>query len=187
MSLSARCCQTPASQYPAIPGLDEFAGASCHTARWDHGVDLAGKRVGIITLDEAWAQGAQAYRSVALPGFPNFFMLIGPNSPIGNYSLISIAELQIDYIMQLVQLWREGRAREIEPTAAATRRFNDALKGAMKDTVWVSGCQSWYLDQHGNPAMWPWTFARFRAEMARPALAEFELKAAKPARHAETA
>jgi cation diffusion facilitator CzcD-associated flavoprotein CzcO len=130
-----------------------------------------------LSIDEAWANGAQAYRSIAMPGFPNFFMLIGPNSPIGNYSLITIAELQMNYILQLVELWRDGRATAIEPRAEATRKFNQAIKDSMGGTVWVSGCQSWYLDANGNPAMWPWSFERFRQDMAQPQLAEFEMRA----------
>lgn len=130
-----------------------------------------------VTLDQAWENGAQAYRSIGIPGFPNFFMLIGPNSPIGNYSLITIAEIQANYILQLIGLYRQGKCAAIAPKAEATRRFNEAIKGAMKGTVWVTGCKSWYLDKNGNPAMWPWTFARFRHEMSTPQLAEFQLQA----------
>ncbi len=128
-----------------------------------------------LSLDEAWAETTEAYRSVALPGFPNFFMLVGPNSPIGNFSLIEISELQIGYIMQLIELYLGGKARQIMPRADATRRFNEAVRAAMGDTVWVSGCRSWYLDKNGNPAMWPWSFERFCAEMAAPDLNDFDL------------
>lgn len=130
-----------------------------------------------LTLDEAWADANEAYRSVAVPGFPNFFTMVGPNSPIGNFSLIMISEMQLAYIMQLVDLIRTGRYREVAPTAAATTRFNAAIKEAMKGTVWVTGCRSWYLDRNGNPAMWPWTFERFEAEMAKPDLGDFDLVA----------
>jgi len=130
-----------------------------------------------LTLDDAWADAAEAYRSVALPGFPNFFMLAGPNSPIGNFSLIMISEMQLAYIMQLVELLHRGEAREIAPKADATARFNAAIREAMKGTVWVTGCRSWYLDKNGSPAMWPWTFERFEADMRTPDLTEFELVA----------
>ena len=132
---------------------------------------------GGLELDEAWAEGNEAYRSVAIPDFPNFFMLVGPNSPIGNFSLILISEMQLDYVLQLVDLLLAGGVREIAPSRAATRRFNDAIQAAMVDTVWVSGCHSWYLDRNGKPAMWPWTFERFAEEMKHPDLAEFELVA----------
>lgn len=128
-------------------------------------------------LAEAWAQANEAYRSVAVPGFPNFFLLVGPNSPIGNFSVVMISELQVDYILQLVDLVETGRCRAVAPGAAATRRFNAALGEAMKGTVWVSGCRSWYLDANGNPALWPWSFDRFREEMQKPDLRDFDLVA----------
>ena len=64
-------------------------------------------------LDDAWAQANEAYRSVAVPGFPNFFMLVGPNSPIGNFSVIMISEIQLDYILQLVDLVLDGKCRAV--------------------------------------------------------------------------
>lgn len=128
-----------------------------------------------LRLADAWAAAAQAHRSVAIPGFPNFFLLLGPNSPIGNFCLIQISELQIAYVMQLIDLIREGRCREIAPRREAADRFNQALREAMKDTVWVSGCKSWYLDKNGNPALWPWSFERFAQDMSQPLLEEFQL------------
>ena len=136
-------------------------------------MDLIGKDG--LDLKDVWADVTAAHRSVAIPGFPNFFMLVGPNSPIGNFSLIDISERQLRYIMQLVELWRRGEAREISPRQEAADRFNAALKEAMKDTVWVTGCQSWYLDKNGNPAMWPFSFDRFCADMAAPILEEYDL------------
>ena len=127
------------------------------------------------TLAQAWSQANDAYRSVAVPGFPNFFMLVGPNSPIGNFSVIQISELQVAYIQQLLDPVRDGRCVAVAPTMAASLRFNAALREAMKGTVWVTGCKSWYLDRNGNPALWPWSFDRFRDEMQAPDLADFEL------------
>ncbi|MBM3558100.1 MAG: NAD(P)/FAD-dependent oxidoreductase [Alphaproteobacteria bacterium] len=127
------------------------------------------------TLDEAWKDSTQAYRSVAVPGFPNFFMLVGPNSPIGNFSVIMISELQLAYVLQLVDLLRAGRCKAVAPKGEATSRFNRAIREAMPGTVWVTGCRSWYLDKTGFPAMWPWPFEKFREDMRAPDLADFEL------------
>ncbi|NQV58770.1 MAG: hypothetical protein HQ502_03835 [Alphaproteobacteria bacterium] len=77
--------------------------------------------------------------------------------------------------MQLIELWRGGAVNEIAAKQDAADRFNAALKEAMKDTVWVTGCQSWYLDKNGNPAMWPFSFDRFCDDMAAPNLEEYEL------------
>ena len=132
--------------------------------------------VGGVTLEDTWADANEAYRSVAIPGFPNFFTLVGPNSPIGNFSLIQISETQLAYVMQLINQVRSGKCSAIMPRRDATDRFNASIKEAMKGTVWVTGCRSWYLDKNGNPAMWPWTFERFNEEMREPDLADFELK-----------
>lgn len=126
-----------------------------------------------IRLSQVWQDSAEAYRSVAVPGFPNFFMLVGPNSPIGNFSVIMISEMQLQYVMQVIAALAENEKSEVEATQAATARFNQAVREAMKGTVWVTGCKSWYLDKNGNPTLWPWTFERFQAEMANPELDDF--------------
>ena len=130
-----------------------------------------------LSLPEAWAKGDRAHRSVAFPGFPNFFMLVGPNSPVGNLSLIDVAETQTKYIMQFVAMFQQGKFSEVVPTPEATRKFHESLLAAMKDTVWVTGCGSWYLDADGVPITWPWTAARFRKDLRRPDLSEYELRA----------
>lgn len=133
-----------------------------------------------LSLEEAWSEATEAYRSVAIPGFPNFFMLVGPNSPIGNFSLIMISELQLAYILKLIDRVRAEPGITLAPRAEATRRFNDAVMQAMENTVWVSGCRSWYLDKNGNPAMWPWSFEKFQADMAQPVWEDYDLAAAAP-------
>jgi cation diffusion facilitator CzcD-associated flavoprotein CzcO len=125
-------------------------------------------------LDDVWSQRPVAYLSISIPGFPNLFMLNGPNGPVGNFSLIEVAELQIAYILRLVEELRAGRCREIAPSEEATARFDAARVEAAKKTVWATGCRSWYLDDRGIPASWPWTFDRFREEMAAPDLGAYE-------------
>ena len=131
---------------------------------------------GGLTLDEAWRGGVRAHRTVTLPGFPNLFMPIGPHSPIGNYSLIDIAELQMNYWMQMVEGWREGDFDVIAPTDEACEAFNAELRGAFGKTIWLSGCQSWYLDESGLPVLWPLPFREFRRQMRRPVWSEFETR-----------
>jgi hypothetical protein len=114
--------------------------------------------------------------SISIPGFPNFFMLNGPNGPVGNFSLIEVAELQFDYIMQLVEPLRSGGYREVSATADAMEEHEAARVKAAEKTVWVTGCRSWYLDDRGIPATWPWSFDRFRAEMRAPNEAAFEYR-----------
>ena len=126
-------------------------------------------------LDDRWSQRPDAYLSVAIPGFPNFFMLNGPNSPVGNFSLIEVAELQMAYVLRLIALLRAGHCREISPTERALQALEAERIAATRNTVWVTGCRSWYLDDRGIPASWPWTMQRFREVMAAPDLTAFEL------------
>ncbi|MBW2243689.1 MAG: NAD(P)/FAD-dependent oxidoreductase [Deltaproteobacteria bacterium] len=128
-----------------------------------------------VSLEDAWAKRPSAYMAISIPDFPNLFMLNGPNGPVGNFSLIEVAELQFAYIMQLVELIRTRRCSEVSASQEATDRFDANRVEAAKKTVWQTGCRSWYLDDRGVPAAWPWTFDRFREEMATPHFSEYEL------------
>lgn len=130
---------------------------------------------GGVTLEDVWAERPAAYLSISIPEFPNLFMLNGPNGPVGNFSLIDVAELQFGYIMQLVDLVCSGQAREVCATHSAAARFEVERVEAAQRTVWVTGCRSWYLDDRGVPAAWPWSFDRFREEMSRPKIADYDL------------
>ena len=66
-----------------------------------------------VSLEQVWAKRPNAYLSISIPDFPNFFMLNGPNGPVGNFSLIEVAELQFGYIMQLIDRIRGGECREL--------------------------------------------------------------------------
>jgi cation diffusion facilitator CzcD-associated flavoprotein CzcO len=130
---------------------------------------------GGCTLEHAWAERPTAYLGVSVPGFPNLFLLNGPNGPVGNFSLIEVAELQFGYLLPLLELVRRGERRAVAATPEATARFEADRVEAARRTVWVTGCRSWYLDDRGIPAAWPWTFDRFREAMAAPDLAAYDL------------
>ena len=127
-----------------------------------------------IDLDDAWSDYPSAYMSVSIPKFPNFFMLNGPNSPVGNFSLIQIAENQLDYLLQLMNEIRLGNCSQISATRNATEAFEERRIEATKKTVWNTGCKSWYLDKNGIPSSWPWSRQQFFDEMERPELEAFE-------------
>ncbi|SEH76484.1 Predicted flavoprotein CzcO associated with the cation diffusion facilitator CzcD [Mycolicibacterium rutilum] len=131
-----------------------------------------------VSLDEAWTDGPQAYRSVAVPGFPNMFMLMGPHSPIGQQSLVIIAENQADYAMWWIERIRDGAIDAASPTETATKEYNEQMKSAMPQTVWTTGCNSWYLDKHGVPELFPWEPARHRRLLASPEPSDFDVQPA---------
>jgi len=122
------------------------------------------------TLDEMWDPRPVAYLAIGVPQVPNFFMLNGPNGPVGNFSLIEIAEQQMGYIMGLVDEIVSGRCQAIAPSGDATEAYESERAEACTNTIWMTGCRSWYLDDRGIPATWPWTFDRFNAEMSAPNL-----------------
>jgi cation diffusion facilitator CzcD-associated flavoprotein CzcO len=137
-------------------------------------IEVTGR--GGVHLDDVWARRPSAYLSISIPGFPNLFMLNGPNGPVGNFSLIEVAELQLGYVLQLIERIRSGECREVTPTQEATEHLEEERVAAAKNTIWGSGCRSWYLDDRGVPMSWPFTFERFRQEMAAPKLDAWELR-----------
>jgi len=128
-----------------------------------------------VDLDDVWDDHPTAYLSISIPQFPNFFMLNGPNGPVGNFSLILIAEHQLNYILQLMEQIREGSCREISAKDEASTRFENVRIEAAKKSIWATGCKSWYLDKNGVPASWPWSRDRFFEMMKKPELEAFEL------------
>ena len=130
---------------------------------------------GGVMLDHVWKDRPSAYMSVGIHGFPNFFMINGPNSPVGNFSLIRTAEMQFEYLMKLVdQLAAAGRTYLV-PSADAAERFETERVEAAKQTVWATGCRSWYLDDRGIPFLWPFPFTRFTEEMEKPRFEDYSI------------
>ena len=127
------------------------------------------------TLDAAWAQGNEGYKAVTVPDFPNWFMIGGPNSPIGNFSWLLTAENQFNFALQLILKLQGGNLSEIAPKREAAQAFNEAVRAKLPDTIWASGCQSWYIDPFGNIASWPWTYEKFEADMRAPVWEDFEV------------
>lgn len=130
------------------------------------------------SLGDVWEGGAKALRSMAVTGFPNHFMLIGPHSPVGNFSLTGISEIQMNYIMGFIQMLLKGNASAIDPRPEAQARYNDRLREGLQNTVGMSGCTSWYLDKNGLPRLYPFTPQVYRRDMKQPDLTEYRIVAA---------
>jgi cation diffusion facilitator CzcD-associated flavoprotein CzcO len=120
------------------------------------------------TLDEIWAVRPIAYKSMALPHMPNFFMIEGPFTPFGNLSLIRVAEWQVDFIMKCIDMIRE-QGIAMAPRADATAELMAQYREAAKTTIWATGgCHSWYQDEEGVPIIYPYAAEKFRDEVKAP-------------------
>ena len=113
------------------------------------------------TMAEVFDGSPQAYLGTAVAGFPNLFLMTGPNTGLGHNSIVYMLESQFSYILDALRTMQERNAGVIEVRPEAQRRYNDKLQKAMKNTVWTTGgCASWYIDRNGlNTTLWPgWTW-----------------------------
>lgn len=130
---------------------------------------------GGLALEDAWKEGAEAYLGVAVPGFPNFFMLYGPNTNLGHNSIIFMIECQVRYVMGCLKAMAERRARWLDVRPEAMARFNEELRRELARTVWATGCTSWYKTESGKITNnWSDFTLRYWWRTRRPRLAEFE-------------
>lgn len=108
-----------------------------------------------IDLNTVWQDGASAYLGMTVPGFPNFFMLYGPNTNLGHSSIVYMLESQIAHVMRCLKALRGSGASAIEVDAERYHRHERRVQQALQHTAW-QGCQSWYLDARGrNSTNWP--------------------------------
>ncbi len=128
-----------------------------------------------IELSEVWDQSPRAHRAMAIPNFPNFWMLEGPTGPVGNLSLISITEVQLGYMIQMLDNMKATQSAAVVVKQEAFDDYNLAMSNAIGKTVWASGgCSSWYIDKTGQPNLYPWHPRQFYQEMQQPNFAEYE-------------
>jgi cation diffusion facilitator CzcD-associated flavoprotein CzcO len=114
-------------------------------------------------MSEVWQGTPRAYLGTSVPGFPNLFLLLGPNTGLGHSSMVYMIETQIEHALQAIDAMERRRAGTIEVRTSVYDQFNRQVDARMKGTVWESGCASFYLDATGrNGVLWPdWTW-RFR-------------------------
>ena len=134
------------------------------------------------TLDEHWRGSPSAHLGTAIAGFPNLFMLLGPNTGLGHSSMIYMIESQLAHVMDALNVMRDRGAEAVEVREDVADRFNATVDRQLEGTVWNTGCASWYLDDTGrNATLWPdWTF-RFRRRTASFDPSEYELTVTGPA------
>jgi len=109
------------------------------------------------TLADVWSGSPQAYLGSTVPGFPNMFILVGPNTGPGHTSVVFYIEGQVRYVLDALAMMRRDRVTIIDVRRDVVEQFNDDLQRRMQHTVWLTGgCGSWYLDERGrNTTLWP--------------------------------
>ncbi len=120
-------------------------------------------------ISDVWQGSPRAYLGTALPGFPNLFLLLGPNTGLGHSSMVYMIESQVQHVLRAIQVMDSKGAATIEVRAEAHAEFNREIDTQMQGTVWdTGGCVSFYLDDIGrNATLWPgWTW-RFRQRAGR--------------------
>jgi cation diffusion facilitator CzcD-associated flavoprotein CzcO len=118
-------------------------------------------------LSDVWAGVPRAYLGLSVPGFPNFFLLYGPNTNGGSGSVVFTIEAGIAHVIAALRALDRSREREIEIRPEAAAGFDADLRDALRGTVWHTGCTNWYVDEHGeDPNQWPWTWSAYRRRTA---------------------
>lgn len=134
-------------------------------------------RAGAV-LSDCWQDGAWAHRGVAVPGFPNLFMLYGPNTNLGHNSIIYMVETQVHYIVRCIDKMLAHDIRLLDANRERAERFNDKLQEDLAATVWGGECGNWYKNDSGKITNnWPHSTLRFRWSMRHPDFSEFDMSA----------
>lgn len=112
------------------------------------GIDVRGR--GGVRLADRWRDGAHAYLGIAVPDFPNLFVIYGPNTNLGHNSIIFMIERQIDYVMGAIRRLVDNAHDLIEIDPEVERRYNEDIQSALAGSIWASGCDNWYKDEAGR-------------------------------------
>jgi len=123
------------------------------------------------SLDEVWRDGAVAYKGMTVSGFPNWFILMGPNTGPGHTSVLVYTEAQIAHTLDAIRTLRRDRVKFVDVRRDVQDRYNEGIQRRMKHMVWSSGCNSWYLSKDGsNHALYPGFAAEYvlRARHFKP-------------------
>ncbi len=130
-----------------------------------------------VSLRERWAEHREAYLGTTVAGYPNYFMLVGPNTATGHTSILLYAEAQIDYVLQCIQHVERNGARAIEVREETQHAFSESIREQLQGTVWLlGGCNSWYLNERGGTSvLWPGTTWDFTSSLRQLDPSDYEL------------
>ena len=140
-----------------------IAATGFHVTDPPYAAQVSGR--GGRTLEQTWDGSPQAYMATSIAGYPNLFVLGGPNSGVGHTSLVFMIEAQIAHVLDALEVCRRQRLTSIEVKSSAQAAYNAGVQQRMERTVWATGgCASWYFDARGrNTTLWPAFTAQFAA------------------------
>ena len=128
-------------------------------------------------LNELWRHGAEAYLGVSVAGFPNLFIMYGPNTNLGSGSIIFQLESQMSYILDGVRTLERAGGGQLAVRPEAQREFSDEVQRRLKGAVWQTGCNNWYVNEEGrNVNNWPGFTFEYRRRTRKLDLADYQLK-----------
>jgi cation diffusion facilitator CzcD-associated flavoprotein CzcO len=135
------------------------------------------------TLAEAWTPTMRAHLGTTVSGFPNLFLLLGPNTGLGHTSAVLMIESQLHQVIAALRHMRRAGLTAIEPSAEAQRRYTERVDAKMAGTVWMTGgCSSWYLDATGrNSTLWPGFVTAYGLRLRRFHAGDYTAVPAQPA------
>ena len=116
-------------------------------------------------LLDAWQDGAEAYKGTTVAGFPNLFLLMGPNTGLGHSSMVYMIESQVQYVIAALEQMAHQGWSSVEVKADSQSRYNASMQARLGDSVWQTGCKSWYVNENGkNTTLWPGFTWQFRQQ-----------------------
>jgi cation diffusion facilitator CzcD-associated flavoprotein CzcO len=135
-----------------------------------------------LDLHESWRDGAEAYLGASVAGFPNMFIVTGPNTGLGHTSMVVMIEAHLQYISSAIQAIREHKLASVDVKREVQDRFNRKLHARMAKTIWTTGgCKSWYQTSAGKVvALWPGSTYDFRKRTAQFDLAKYDTTVSVP-------
>ncbi len=137
-----------------------------------------------VEIHDAWGKRMTAYLGVTVSGFPNLFILLGPNTGLGHNSVVLMIEAQVRYTMNCLKLMKSRKQRVLEVRPEIQNRFVDEIYRRMSGTVWQSGgCHSWYQDQNTGEitTLWPGSVVSYLRRMRSVSRSDYELRSPSPA------
>ena len=128
-----------------------------------------------LDLNHAWRTGAEAYKGISVSGFPNMFILYGPNTNLGHSSIIYMLESQFNYVIGCLETLRRRGLKYMDVKSEVQNAFNVRIQAAASETVWRRGCTSWYQTVEGKQTNnWPGYTFSYRRLTRNPEVSDYE-------------